>query len=232
MQPNRYIDFILRRRWWVVAFASLLMVLAAAGGDRVIVANDFRQLLGKDNPELAALNALEDTYAASNTVLVVVAPREGSVFSRRALGAIEELTEAAWETPHSSRVDSLTNYNQSRAEGDDLIVEPLVDGAEALSDGDLARIGKIALNEPELVGRLVSRDGRVAALAISFVKADDQSAMVAEVPDYLNAVLKKARARYPELGFYLTGDVILNRTTAAAMEDGVQSTLPIGFLLV
>ncbi len=232
MQLNRYIDFVLRRRWWVAAFAILLLVLAAAGGDRVIVANDFRQLLGENNPELAALNGLEDTYAASNTVLIAIAPRNGSVFTRSTLEAIEALTEEAWLTPHSSRVDSLTNYNHTYAEGDDLIVEPLVDGADGLNDSDLTRIEKIALNEPELAGRLISRDGRVAALAISFVKTDDQTAIVADVPDFLNTVLDKARADHPELGFYLTGDVILNRTTAAAMEEGVQSTLPIGFLLV
>ncbi len=232
MLLSSYIDFILRRRWWVAAFATLLMVLMAAGGDRIIVANDFRELLGEDNPELAALDSLEDTYAASNTVLIAVAPREGSVFTRRTLGAIEELTRAAWETPHSTRVDSLTNYNHTYAEGDDLVVEPLVDGAEALSDGDLAQIERVALNEPQLLGRLVSRDGRVGALAISFVKAEDQSAIVAEVPDYLDAVLEEARAGHPDLGFYITGDVILNRVTVAAMEEGVQSTLPIAFLLV
>ena len=232
MQLNRYIDFVLRRRWWVVAFAITLMVLAAAGGNRIIVENDFRQLLGNDNPELAALNALENTYAASNTVLIAVAPKKGSVFTRRTLGAIEDLTRTLWQTPHSSRVDSLTNYNHTYAEGDDLIVEPLVDGADGLIHSDLARIEKIALNEPELAGRLISRDGRVAALAISFVKTEDQTDIVADVPDFLNTVLDQARVDHPELGFYLTGDVILNRTTAAAMEDGVQSTLPIGFLLV
>lgn len=47
------------------------------------------------------------------------------MFTNKALGALEELTQAAWKTPHSSRVDSLTNYHHSRAEGDDLIVEPM-----------------------------------------------------------------------------------------------------------
>ena len=232
MSLNRYIAFVLRRRWWVVTLAALVMVLVAAGGNRVVVVDDFRQLLGNDNPDIAALNALESTYAASNTVLIAVAPPTGTVFSRRTLNAIEQLTLVAWETPHSVRVDSLTNYSHTYADGDDLIVEPLVDGADGLSDSDLARIKMIALNEPELVGRLVSRDGRVAALAISFVQADDQSAIVSEVPDFLNAALDQARANHPDLGFHLTGDVILNRTTAAAMEVGVQSTLPMSFVLV
>ena len=232
MRLDTYINLILRRRWLAVASALVLMVVAAAGGDRLIVADDFRQLLGKDNPQLASLNALENTYAASNTVLIAVSARQGTLFTRAALGAIEELTEAAWKTPYSSRVDSLTNYNVSRSEGDDLIVEPLVDGAETLNDDNLAQIRESALNEPELAGRLVSHDGRVGAVVISFVKAENQSAMVAEVPDYLNAVLAEARARHPELDYHLTGDVIFNRTVNAAMEEGVQSTLPIGFLLV
>ncbi len=229
---ERYIDVILSRRWWTVLFASLLMVVVAAGGDRVIVADDFRQLLGKDNPQLAALDALEDTYAASNTVLIAVSVRKGTVFTRRALGAIEELTEAAWNTPYSIRVDSLTNYNRTYAEKDDLIVEPLVESAESLSDADLAQVETVALNDPELAGRLVARNGRVAALVISMAKAKNQSAMVAEVPDYLNAALEKARVRYPELDYYVTGDVILNRTVNVAMEEGVESTLPLGFVLV
>ena len=232
LRLDRYTEAILRRRWWVISLASLAMALVAAGGERVIVADDFRLLLGKENPELAALNSLEDTYAATNSVLVAVSPREGSVFTRRTLGAIEELTDAAWNTPHSSRVDSLTNYSHTRAEDDELVVEPLVDGAEALTDADLARIESVALNEPELVGRLVSHDGRVGALAISFVRAEDQSALVTDVPDYLNAVLNEARTRHPGLGYYLTGDIILNRTTATAMEEGVGATLPIAFLLV
>ena len=230
--PERHFEFVLRRRWWVIALATLFMLLAAAGGDRLVVADDFRQLVGEDNPQLAALNRLEDTYAASNTVLIAVSVRDGSIFARRPLGAIEELTEAAWLTPHSSRVDSLTNFNHTRAQGDDLIVEPLVKQAASLDDDDLALIERTALNEPDLVGRLVSRDGRVGALAISFVKGGDQGAMIAEVPDYLEGVLEEARSRHPELDYHLTGDIIFNRTVNEAVEEGVRSTLPLGFALV
>ena len=48
------------------------------------------------------------------------------MLTREALGAIEELTEAAWRTPYSSRVNSLTNYTHSEALEDDLVVAPLV----------------------------------------------------------------------------------------------------------
>ena len=208
------------------------MVLMTAGARYLTAADDFRILLGKDNPQLTAFEALENTYSASNTALIAIAPRKGTVFTREVLGAIEELTEASWKAPHSSRVDSLTNFSHSRAEGDDLIVERLVDDASALGSADLARIRRIALGSADLAGRLVSLDGRVAGLVINFVKPDKKSNMVAEVDNYLKAILTKARASHPNIDYYLTGDVVLNRTVAVAMEDGLRATTPIVFFVV
>ena len=85
------------------------------------------------------------------------------------------MTEAAWRGPSSTRVDSLTNYNHTKSVEDDLKVELLVDDAGSLSDDDLARIKRIALGEPSVAGRLVSHDGRVAGLAISFALPDENS---------------------------------------------------------
>ena len=81
------------------------------------------------------------------------------MFTRETLTVVEELTDAAWRAPYSTRVDSLTNYNHSESFGDDLVVEPLVDDAQSLSDADLKRVEDIALNATEVAGRLVARDG-------------------------------------------------------------------------
>ena len=124
----------------------------------------------KDNSHLLAFDQLQDTYSASRSALIAIAPREGSVFTRETLAALEELTEAAWQTPHSIRVNSLTNYFHSEAERDDLSIAPLVDRAVSFDDAELNRVQTIALNEPELVGQLLSDDGRVAGLIISFAR--------------------------------------------------------------
>ena len=63
---------------------------------------------------------------------------------------------------------------------DDLNVEQLVDDAGSLSDDDLARIERIALSEISVAGRLVSHDGRVAGLAISFALPENSNAAVVE----------------------------------------------------
>ena len=229
---ERYTAGILRRRWLVIALAGALMLALTAGARFIGVTNDYRSLFDADNPQLAAFTAFENIYGATNTALIAVAPGKGTVFTRETLGALEALTQAAWETPYSTRADSLANYNHTWAEEDDLIVEPLVDDAAGLSEEDIRRIEKIALSAPELVGRLVSRDGKVAGLAISFALPGNPDAAVVEITDYLDALLERQRAAHPGTAYYLTGDVPLNRAFADATRDDMETLAPVVFLII
>ena len=232
MRLERYIAAILRRRWLVVALATLVMLAATAGVRFITVTNDYRVLFSADNPQLAAFNALENTYSVSNTALIAIAPREGSVFTREALGAIEELTEAAWRTPYSSRVNSLTNYTHSEASEDELIVAPLVEDAHALSDTDVVRIEKIALDAAEIAGRLVAHDGRTTGVAINFILPENPDQAVVEITDYLNSFLEQARTDHPGINYYMTGDVVMNRTFSDATQNDMETLTPIVFLII
>ena len=230
---DRSIATILSRRWLVVALAALLMLVMTVGARFIAVTNDYRILFGENNPQLAAFDALENTYAVSNTALIAIAPREGSVFTREALGAVEELTEAAWRAPHSSRVDSLTNYTHSEAlEEDDLVIGPLVEDAGSLGDAALVRIETIALNAIDIAGRLVSPDGRVGGVVINFVLPEKPDIAVAEITDYLNALLDQARASHSDIAYYLTGDVVMNRAFADATRDDLRTLIPIVFFII
>ncbi|MCY4545943.1 MAG: MMPL family transporter [Gemmatimonadetes bacterium] len=232
MNLDRYTVVVLRHRWLVIVFSLAFMLAMAAGSRFITVSNEHRVMFGEDNPQLAAFDALEDTYAASNTALVAIAPRTGSVFTRDALGVVEALTESAWLAPYSTRVNSLTNYFHSEAMEDDLIVGPLVEDAASLSDADLVRIESIALDSQEIVGRLVSPDGRVAGLAINFVMGENPDLAVKELTDYLDIMLEDARENTPDVDFYLTGDVVMNRAFADATQDDLETLLPIVFVLI
>ncbi len=229
---HRYIATILRRRWLVVALATLVMLATTAGVRFITVTNDYRVLFSEDNPQLAAFDALENTYSVSKAALIAIAPRDGSVFTRETLGAIEKLTEAAWRTPHSSRVNSLTNYTHSEALDDDLVVAPLVDDASSLSDTDLVRIERTALNAAEIAGRLVAHDGRTAGVAINFILPENADQAVIEITDYLNSILNQAHTSHPDIDYYLTGDVVLDRAFSEATQDDMETLTPIVFLLI
>ncbi|MCY4013189.1 MAG: MMPL family transporter [Gammaproteobacteria bacterium] len=228
----RYTEALLARPWLVVATTALAMLILGAGAVSIGVTNDHRVLFDERNPQLLAYQALEATYTESDTALIAVAPDEGAVFTREALGLIEALTESAWQTPYSIRVDSLTNYNHSESSGDDLIVGPLVQDAAALDDAAVARVEQIALNTPETVGRLVSADGRVGALAITFALPEDPDAAVIEITDHLHGVLDEYRSAYPQIGLHVTGDVLMNRAFADATRDDLEKLTPIVFVVI
>ncbi len=229
---DRYGNFVLRHRWPVVGLAALLMLAMTAGVPRIGVTNDHRILFDEGNPQLAALDALEATFSESKTALIAIAPQDGNVFTRETLGAIEVLTESAWRVPYSTRVDSLTNYNHSEAVDDDLAVEPLVFGAADLTDDDLGRIRQIALDAVEISGQLVSRDGRVAGLAINFALPDEADAAVVEITDHLDALLDDSRASHPDIAYYVTGDVVMNRAFADATRSDMENLSPIVLLVI
>ena len=229
---DRYTSTLLDYRWWVVGLATLVMLAMTAGAQFLTVSNDYRILFSDDNPQLMAFDALEATYTESYNLLIAVAVQEGSVFEPETLDAVESLTEAVWQLPYSSRVTSLTNYSHSEADGDDLIVAPLVEDALSMDAAALERVEAIALGDADIAGRLVSRDGRVASVVVDFVLADNPDQQVIEITDILQGILDEARTAHPGLGYYTTGFVVQNQAFSEATQDDLETLLPIVFVVI
>ncbi|MGD8591863.1 MAG: hypothetical protein PVF82_03470, partial [Gammaproteobacteria bacterium] len=172
--------WVIRYRWWIIVSSLLIVGLAGSGAGRIVFNDDNRVYFSKENPQLNALEELENTYTKDENVLFVLAPKDGNVFTRKTLAAIEELTNKAWQIPYSNRVDSISNFQHTYAQGDDLVVEDLVKGASHLSDKEIARIKQVALHEPLLVNRLVSPQWHTAGINVNVLKPGKSEK---EVPD-------------------------------------------------
>ena len=226
-------QWVTRNRVATLVLSLLVAMAAAAGGQFLTFTNDYRVFFSGDDPHLLAFENLQDTYTKNDNVLFVIEPADGQVFTRDTLAAIDDLTERAWNTPFSIRVDSLANYQHTEAEGDDLLVADLYEDAASLSDGDLERIRDIAVNEPFLVHRLVSEDARIAAINITVelpgideATESPQAALSArELRDY-------AEQAYPDLKVYLTGIVMMNQAFPEASIYDLTHLLPMAFVLI
>ena len=227
---------VLRWRWPILGLTVLFVVVMAAGGQYLKISNDSRIFFSKDNPQLIAFEALEATYTEANTVLIAVAPKAeasaGGIFTPDALTAIAELTEQGWLLPYSTRVDSLTNFSHTWADEDELIVEDLVADPAELSPQDLARIEDIALNEIQLVSRLVAADGRTTAVLVNFVLPDESAEAISEISDQVKVIVAQARAQHPDLNYYVTGSVITSRAFGDATFDDLSTLGPIIILVI
>ena len=228
MNLETCIAHVMGRRWLTILLSVIVILALTAGAMHIVQVNvDFRNHFSKDDPRLVALEQLEDTYAISDTALIAVAPNEGTIFTRDALVAIEELTEQLWRTPYVTRVDSIANYSHSEGLEDELIVEPLIDDAGSLSDEDIERIQTIALGTEEVSGRLVSRDGRVAGLIVSVAISEDRELSKVEVTDYLYGTAAEAREKRPTYEYHITGQLALNRAVQDALNEDFSLLGPI-----
>ncbi len=228
-----YARWVVRWRLAVVLATVALVATAAAGARLLTLQADYRVYFSEDNPQLQAFDALQKTYAKNDNVLFVLAPQQGTVFTRETLAAVEELTEAAWQLPYSSRVDSLTNFQHTYAQQDDLVVEDLVTGAARLDDDALARVRAVALAEPLLRGRLVPADGAATGVNVTVqLPGLDTASKVSEVADAARALAAGVRAAHPHLRVEITGVVMMNDAFPRQAKRDVRTLVPAMFVTV
>ena len=227
-----YGEWVLRRRWWII-FACLLSFAAMAAGLKGVAFNkDLRIYFSEDNPEFLVFDAIEKIYLRNDNLMYVVAPRDGDVFTRATLSAIEALTNASWRVPFSRRVDSLTNFQHTRADGDNLFVADLVKGADGLDDSQIAEIREIALNEPFLVNALVSARGHVAGVNVFVLKNEAGAEVVGDVMRHARDTVDAFREAHPDIDIYLVGGIPTDATFGSAALNDFGTLWPIMYLVI
>ncbi len=227
-----YAEIILRMRWLVVLITVLIIAAMGYGAQFLSFTNDYRVFFSKENPQLVAFENLQDTYSKNDNVMMVLAPKDGNVFTEKNLKAITWLTEKAWQTPYSTRVDSITNFQHTRADGDDLIVENLVYEDDDLTPQRIEDIKQIAINEPLLVNRLVSNSGHVTGINVTIeLKGENVTTENPEVVDFVRDLKKEFVQKYPDIDVKLTGIIMMNRAFPEASQYDMQNLVPFMFLV-
>lgn len=222
--------WVIRRRWWIILGTLMSVGLLAKGALLLPIQNDVRIYFGEDSAQLNALEALERVYTKNDSVFFIVAPKDGNVFSRKTLSAIKELTELSWQLPFSSRVDSITNFQHTNVEGDELVVEDLVPSPEGLSDSGLLRVKKIALAEPRLQNLLISEDGHVTGVRANMVRPNLSMNETPQVAAFARNMVKEFKLKYPDIDIYLTGEIIQDVALSEATVDDMTSLIPLMYL--
>lgn len=225
--------WLVRWRYAVILLCLILVGLAASGGRFLQFTNDYRAFFSKENPQLKAFESLQSTYTKNDNVLLVIEPMDGKIFSRATLASIEKLTKRAWQTPFSIRVDSITNFQYTHAQDDDLIVKDMVGDAAQLSDADLSKVQNIVLHEPLLVRRLVSPTGHVAGVNVTVqLPGIHEDVEGPEVVKFVRALANEVHAENPNLRVHLTGVIMLNSAFFEASMHDMQTLTPLMFLVV
>jgi len=229
-----YTSWVIRWKYFVALVSIALVVAAAYGGQYLGFSNDYRMFFGEDNPQLLAFEKMQATYNKNDNVLFVVTPKSGKVFSRETLTVIKDITKEAWQVPFSTRVDSITNYQHTSAEEDDLIVDDLVVDPDALTDDDLLKIQSIAINEPTLVNRLVSPNSKFTGINVTVQLPGKELNEVPITVAFARDIKTRMLEKYPEVEIRLVGMAVMNNAFPEASQDDVANLYPLalGFIIL
>ncbi|MFT5549194.1 MAG: putative RND superfamily exporter protein [Candidatus Azotimanducaceae bacterium] len=227
-----YAEFIIRHKILAVILSLIMVGVMGAGAQHLTFTNDYRVFFGEDNPQLLAFENIQDSYSKNDNVMLLLVPESGNVFTNETLEAVAWLTDRAWQTPYSSRVESLTNYQHTSSEGDDLRVEDLVLEPGEMSNEALAKIKAIALNEPVLVNRLISPAAHVTGININVELPGVNP--IEENPEVVNFVRDlrfEFESKFPSIDVKLTGIIMMNQAFPEASLYDMSTLFPLMLLI-
>lgn len=243
---KRYGEFVVRYRWLVLIASLIIVMVLASGGRFLSFTNDYRVWFSEDNPELLRFENLQDSYTKSDNVLIMLEPDSGQVFTRETLTAVADLTERAWQVPFSIRVDSITNFQYMSSEEDDLYVNDLVEYPDELDAAGLEKIKAIALDQPQLVKKLLSEKTDTTGVNITIELPEELSDEDRALPleerknkdpalatqlavEHVRGMLAEMEETYPDIKFYKTGVVVMNQAFPEASIKDMSTIIPMAF---
>ncbi|NRA54174.1 MAG: MMPL family transporter [Gammaproteobacteria bacterium] len=230
---TQFAQRLITSRWLIVLGCLCLIIVAAIGLAQLQFNGNHRVFFGPEDPKLIAFDQMQATYNKSDNVAIIIAPKNGTVFTAKALTLVWQLTDQAWQIPHSLRVDSISNYQHTQSEDDDLLVEDLLLEVEDLNSEKIANIKAVALNEPLLLHKLVAANGDSTVVNVTIqLPGQDLIKELPQTGDYVDSLVAQYRLLYPEIDIFTSGVIEMNRAFASEAQHDASTLIPAMFATV
>jgi hypothetical protein len=225
---QHYINSVERYRWVIIIAAICLIAVASQGLSRIAVLSDYKAFMDEQDPRMLELQEVEAAFTANHNLVIAIAPDNKNIFSQESIKLIQWVTQEAWQFPYAFRVDSISNYQHTTVNGDDLLVGDLFPIDEAVTPESLENGLQIALNEPSIVGNLIGKQQHVAVVSITFeIPAAISAAKVnEEVINAANQLIAELRDKYSNVSFYLTGVIAVDHSMGMYMAQDSATLIP------
>ncbi len=214
---------------WLLMFAGMV-----TGSMNLTVSFDTRIFYSEQNQLLLQLRDFERKFSHNNNILFVISPRDeagGRIATAETLRALVEITDQAWRLPHSTQVESLSNFPRIISDEDAFSVLEMVPSSGVLTEAAAEAIEQEALNDRLVVNRLLSADGRTTGVNVNFRLPPSASAEVQEITQAAHLFVEKIETDYPHLQVHLTGNVMLMTTFNEASHVDARLLVPVALIV-
>ena len=233
LNVNYLAETIIRYRPLCIIISILILAGLAQGLSKINFNPDINAFFPENDTLTTSHLSIEDTYSSMDNAVIGIGVKEGTVFTNEVLSLIEDLTEKAWKTPHSLRVDSLSNYSYVSADGDDLYIEPFLEGSSTY-DLKTLKEKELIIEEEELAyGAIISKDKKTSLINIVFdPPRKDIEAEYQESLNYVLGFLEEARKNHPEVDLIISGIVYMEYQSPMLLKAQMPKLMPTAILVI
>ena len=233
LNVNYLAETIIRYRPLCIIISILILAGLAQGLSKINFNPDINAFFPENDTLTTSHLSIEDTYSSMDNAVIGIGVKEGTVFTNEVLSLIEDLTERAWKTPHSLRVDSLSNYSYVSADGDDLYIEPFLEGSSTY-DLKTLKEKELIIEEEELAyGAIISKDKKTSLINIVFdPPREDIESEYQESLNYVLGFLEEARKNHPEVDLIISGIVYMEYQSPMLLKAQMPKLMPTAILVI
>jgi predicted RND superfamily exporter protein len=217
-----------------IFFICYLVLLGIFGSGTQYLKTEagYRIFFDEDNPQLVDHIEKENTYSKNDNIAFIIEAKSGEIFSIENLNSIEEITTKSWEMPNSVRVNSLTNFQHTLVEDDELIVRDLYASEDNFG---IAETKTIAIGHEEINNYLVSEKSNGSVIQVKLDLPEENFERIKarnESVSYARNLAAEIESSNIDLSVHLAGRVILNKSLEEMVASDAESLFPIMFLVL
>lgn len=190
---KNYIDFLNRYKLFVIITISAMILLFSISLKDLVLEGSYRVWFAKDSKILKHYDDFRDVFGNDDSITITFKDENG-IFNQKALQSINRITQKLWETKYIIKVTSLNNFQYidvNKDEPDDIVVEDFILNINNEDEKYLKNRKKIALNDPQLVNSLISKDGKTTMIVARLIpNAGEKEDISFELMSYINKIVK------------------------------------------
>jgi predicted RND superfamily exporter protein len=157
---QNYINFLDKQKYKLLIFTTILVSILSISLKDIAFEGSYCIWFDKDSKIIKDYDEFRLEFSGDDTFFVVFED-ENTIFVKKPLQTIMDLTYEFETIDGVDDVNSLTNYSYMSDENDNFNVEEFIEDFE-----DLSTKKKIALDDNLILNQLISKDGKTTAISI------------------------------------------------------------------
>ena len=187
----------------------------------------YRIFFEKTDPNLLELEQFEKEFSGSDTLLVAINSPSG-IFDKESIEIVQQLSEELWQTPHSIRVDSISNFQLISAIESDLSIADFINPTTELTKAYLNKQKEVVNDHKFLKDYLINKSFDTTIINIQMIP-DSDLAEFDQAVNYVRNILKKYKKS--DHTYYLNGSVALTYSFKEGSIVDMQKLMPVVIVL-